>query len=76
MDNTETLLLFGTAIGMTIDEQEEFVEDMSNKVPEGDTAIESVGILTKEMDTTALYTGVLLYLLLLSTYGDKGDEEK
>ena len=76
MNSTEILLLFGTAIGMTIDEQEEFVEGMSNKVPEGDTPIESVRILTKGMDTTTLYTGVLLYMWLQSTYGDRGEDDE
>ena len=74
MNSTEILLMFGDSIGISLDEQEEFVEDMSNKVPRVKTPIEVIDILTEGMDTATLYTGVLLYMWLLSTYGNEGDE--
>ena len=74
MNSTEILLLFGHALGMTLDDQQDIIADMTHIVPEGDTPVESVNRLTKGMDTKTLYTGVLLYKWLMATYGDNGDE--
>ena len=61
-------------MGMTLDDQQDIVADMTHIVPECDTPVESVNRLTKGMDTKTLYTGVLLYKWLMATYGDNGDK--
>ena len=73
MDNTETLLLLGHALGMTPDEQEYIVSDMADKVPIDKKPFELIEIFIDGMDTTSVYTGALLYAWLLDTYGNKGE---
>ncbi len=73
MNSVEILLMLGSAMDISFDEQEEMIAEMARREPEYKSPIESVGIITEGLDKTVMYTGVLLYMWLLDTYGDNNE---
>ena len=71
MDNTEILLTFGDAIGISLAEQEEHIEEILHTVTDGKTTLEAINILTDGMDKDTLYRGAVIYGWLLDIYSEE-----